>query len=359
MITQLSKKKILLIYPYFSTFVEQDFKILSEKYSVDKYHFIQSKNIFIFLYQFLRQFFNLLSRGWKYSAFFIWFADYHSFLPVLFAWIFSKKSLIVVGGYDATAFPLISYGVFQKKNGRYFCAKYSFKMTDYILPVTKSLIKSINTQISPPHKIEIGITHFVKNVEQKIKVIHTGFDVEIWDPKDVIKKKNSVLTVASVNNERTFFIKGLDLYFETARLLPQFTFTVIGLQSNMLVYANKIAPGNVTCLGYIPQDTLIQEFKKSVVYAQFSITEGLPNVVCEAMLAGCIPVGSNVGGIPELIETTGILINERSPEIAKKAILDAYNLFENDNYYGLHCRKFIVEKCSKSKRRNELESILG
>jgi glycosyltransferase involved in cell wall biosynthesis len=95
------------------------------------------------------------------------------------------------------------------------------------------------------------------------------------------------------------------------------------------------------------------------VYAQFSITEGLPNVVCEAMLAGCIPVGSNVGGIPELIETTGILINERSPEIAKKAILDAYNLYENDNSFGLQCRKYIVEKCNKSKRINELESILG
>jgi hypothetical protein len=108
MTNQLPKKKILLVYFSFSTFVEQDYKILSEKYKVDKYHYIHSKRTFIFFYQFLRQFFFLLFRGWKNDAFLIWFADYHSFLPVLFARIFSKKSAIVVGGYDLTAFPSIS-----------------------------------------------------------------------------------------------------------------------------------------------------------------------------------------------------------------------------------------------------------
>lgn len=42
------------------------------------------------------------------------------------------------------------------------------------------------------------------------------------------------------------------------------------------------------------------------IYLQPSLTEGLPRGVIEAMARGCPVIGSNVGGIPELIETDKI-----------------------------------------------------
>jgi glycosyltransferase involved in cell wall biosynthesis len=37
----------------------------------------------------------------------------------------------------------------------------------------------------------------------------------------------------------------------------------------------------------------------------------MPNTLCEAMLCECIPIGSNVNGIPDAIGDTGIIVKKR------------------------------------------------
>jgi hypothetical protein len=78
-------KKILFVYTNYSTFVKTDFEILSEMHSVKPYQFKPVKGLLKTAWQMLLQLLFLLLNIWKFDAVFIWFADYHSFLPVLFA----------------------------------------------------------------------------------------------------------------------------------------------------------------------------------------------------------------------------------------------------------------------------------
>jgi len=77
---------------------------------------------------------------------------------------------------------------------------------------------------------------------------------------------------------------------------------------------------NITFKGFVPQKYLYKYYKNAR-YTIFSsndrlitMTEGLPNVVIEAMASGSIIVASNVGGVSEVIRNgeNGFLYNPYS-----------------------------------------------
>jgi glycosyltransferase involved in cell wall biosynthesis len=48
--------------------------------------------------------------------------------------------------------------------------------------------------------------------------------------------------------------------------------------------------------------------------------EGFPNALGEAMACGCVPIGSNVSGIPELIGDTGLILSEKNVLYLERSI---------------------------------------
>ena len=58
---------------------------------------------------------------------------------------------------------------------------------------------------------------------------------------------------------------------------------------------------NVEFWGYLDSEGMKRFYSAITYYIQPSYTEGLPRTVVEALAAGCLAMGSNVGGIPELI----------------------------------------------------------
>lgn len=70
---------------------------------------------------------------------------------------------------------------------------------------------------------------------------------------------------------------------------------------------NKLGLENdVVFHGSLQHDEVFRELEKIDLYIQPSLQEGLPRSVVEAMSLGCPVIGSNVGGMPELISQSMI-----------------------------------------------------
>ena len=294
------KKKVLFVYPSFSTFVKTDYEILSEEYEVTKYHFNQVKGNIRGLIQLLKQFIFLCINGWKFDIFYIWFADYHSFLPVFFAKLFSTKSFVVVGGYDVARIRKLGYGAFIT-SVRGWAAKYSMKNCTLSLPVSSYVARKVK-----------AITGRTNNF-----TIYNCINLEkAAVPKQV--KRDIILTVVKVDNQRTYLIKGLDTYIEIARQLPEFQFYIVGLDVNKFAREISEFPANTQVFGFVEHQKLIEFYSRTMIYCQLSRSESFGVALAEAMFYGCISLIINEGGMPEIVGNDGIMVKRNVEEIASK-----------------------------------------
>lgn len=352
------RKRALLVYTAYSTFVREDYGILSAEYSVFKYHFMASKAVLPFVYSIIKQLLFCIFMLWRYSVIYIWFADYHAILPVFFGKLFRKQTVIVVGGYDAMYIPVIDYGVFKRENSiRARSVRYAFRNVDLIIPVDESLVHSVNYYADPNEEgFIVGVTHFVRGIDEKIEVVPTGYHPDFWTYDESKVKRQSVITIAGANDEVTFRRKGLDFLMEIAKRMPDIPFYIAGLHGVMEEKAKQEATKNVHFLGYIDYVKLPALVGEHKVFAQFSLCEGLPNSLSEAMLCGCIPVGSAVNGIPKGIGSAGFVLQ-------KKDVNEAVNMIrlalQQDEKLGERGRQHIIENFHYDLRREKILELIN
>lgn len=92
------------------------------------------------------------------------------------------------------------------------------------------------------------------------------------------------------------------------------------------VLAERIAAagleGVVTLLGAVPEERVIAELHRAHIFALASWHEPLGVAYMEAMAAGVPTVGTDAGGVPELIENgrSGLLVPPRNPQALAEAI---------------------------------------
>lgn len=292
-------KSILFIYTNFSTFVKTDFEILSEEHSVKRYQFKPAKGLLKTAWQMFRQLLFLLLNIWRFDAIFIWFADYHSFLPVLFAKLIGKKSFVVIGGYDICRIPSLKYGVFVSKF-RGFFALNSMKYSTSNLTVSNYVDRRLRW-ILP---------------ESNHKMIYNC--VNLANDKPITQKRNLVLTVGQINNEQTFFRKGIDTFIEVAKRAPEIEFMIIGFYKEELMHLIPDMPTNLTLLKKVNQHELIKYYSEAKIYAQFSRMDTFCLTLAEAMLFGCYPIITNEGGMPEVIGRFGEITARNADHISER-----------------------------------------
>ena len=151
-------------------------------------------------------------------------------------------------------------------------------------------------------------------------------------------------------------IKGLDFLMEVARRMPDEKFVLFRDMNNSKHLLN--APDNVEILsGRFTLDQLAHYYSRAKVYTQFSLTEGFPSVVCEAMLSECIPVVSSAGGMPDIVGEIGYVMKERAVETAVSMVKMA--LDSEDDKVGVAAREKIKKYYTPEIRAKKLLQILA
>lgn len=353
------KKTLIFVKPADSSFIISDQKILERSYSVLPFLIASANKKGNFLLSLAKLAFFLLRNAGRTDAFVCWFGDYHTAVMVFVARLTAKKTVILAGGQEAICYKELGKGVYQKPF-RAWCVKYALRNATLILPNHASLIyhENIFYNADKPH-ID-GIRHYVKGIKGKIIVVPNGIDFSRIDRNSAIEKDpNLVLTVGTMNKEADFYNKGFDLFIALSRLHPDRDFVLIGtkrtyhewIESNYKVSEIK----NLKIIpSFCPDEILREYFNKAKVYLQISITEGMPVSLGEAMLCECIPVGSNVNGIPDAIGDTGVLVYNRDIEELSSALELAFRMDT-----GLKARQHTLANFSIKQREEAMISAIS
>ena len=289
--SQNSDTRILFSSTLFVPFIEEDEKILARHFPIER----------------------LVARGFKAllkiplgvlrsDITLSWFGSVYAGYAVFLARLLGKKSVVVVAGVDASKDEEINYGIWLSPWKSVF-VRYAFRNADRILTVDPFL------QREAMRLAEYDGSNIIS--------IPFGFDSAKWKPEG--EKKAMVLTVAACEDEWRMKKKGIDKLIEAARVMSDVSFRVIGIHERLVPGLKAVIPPNMEIIPYVPRDELLSHYQQAKVYCQPSYTEGLPNTLCEAMLCGCIPVGTIAGGIPTAIDSAGYLVPYRD----QQALVDA------------------------------------
>ena len=349
---------LLFVHLALSSFVREDVRILGKEYRLAFFRFggprTQKPGLLALIGLLLRQCGWLLRELPRAEGVYGWFADYHMVLPVLAARLFRKPVCIVVGGFDAIRLPQLGYGV-ALSWWRWPLVRMVFRMADLLLPVSPSLVYSKNRFSEWPEETEQGLRVLAPRVTTAIHVVPTGYDPDVW-PLGPMEREPVVGTVGLVDSDRTFHRKGIDLFLEAARLMPRVRFRVVGMVVEEMARERYDLSANVELLGPVSREELVAHYHGMSVYVQLSRAEGLPNVLCEAMLCGCVPVGSAAFGIPEGIGEAGFVVEEPDPSKIAAVIRRALSA-------GARCReaarRHIATRFHLDVRRNTLLRVVS
>jgi glycosyltransferase involved in cell wall biosynthesis len=172
------------------------------------------------------------------------------------------------------------------------------------------------------------------------------------------KLPNSFVTLASIGDMTRFKLKGIDIVLELARIYPHCTFTIIGIQENITNQLIDI-PENVFLFPFLAQVEFKDKLLGSEFVLQLSISEGFPNALCEAMLCGCIPIGSSVGAIPRIIDDTGYLIENADIDYIMRKFSDILLLDQERKLeLAIKARQRIIENFHISKREKDIVELI-
>jgi glycosyltransferase involved in cell wall biosynthesis len=193
--------------------------------------------------------------------------------------------------------------------------KLFFNMKKVILENAKSI-----TVVSTAIKKEI---HKKINPNLKIEVISMGVDSKLFNPNkydENLKKKYNIngplLLFVGRLDERKGIKYLLNALPSIIKMFPKTKLLIIGegpLEAELKSISTDLnLDKNVIFTGPITHTSLPSFYSTADIYIGPSLTEGFGLTFVEAAFSGCIPIGTNVGGIPDIIQnnSTGYLVEK-------------------------------------------------
>lgn len=276
--------------------------------------FRKTTNVVIKIFNFIKAQFEItvnLCKVAKQTHVFIFFIGGESLvLPVLVGKLLRKKMILCHPGSAIKSaqfqqIPLISFLRFS----RFFVRLLVNNITVY----SKNII----------------VEDDLENFRFKTLVAHEHFlDVDgCCSPPPINLRDNCVGYVGRLTAEKGVmtFIEAISII---SKKMTNFNFAIIGSgplseKIKKEIIKNNLS-GNVTLFGWVPHQELFDHFKKMRLFVLPSLTEGLPNVVLEAIANGVPVLVNPVGALPDIIKDydNGFLLKSTDPKILAAKIIE-------------------------------------
>lgn len=236
-------------------------------------------------------------------------------LPMLMAKLLNKKVVIVLAGN-----PLINEKINNNKLTYItnILSKFNLFAADKIVVYSPSIIEERSLE-RYKYKIETLHRHFLDF--DKFHVI-TKFN----DRKNIVGYVGTLHEVKGVMN----LVHSIPLFNDKT-----IDFMIIGdgkLISQIKEYKDRNDLNRLKILGWIEHDELPKFLNQFKLLVLPSYSEGLPNVILEAMACGTPILTTNVGAISDFIEdgVNGFILTNNSPLEIKNKVTDFFLLEDKD-----------------------------
>jgi glycosyltransferase involved in cell wall biosynthesis len=323
--------RVFFVHTGNETFTKIDRELLSEMFEVMDFHAARK-----FPVDFLRYW-----RGVHQSdVVFCWFASWNSLWAVLLARLLRKKSVLVIGGYDVANLPEANYG-HQRGGLKKWISSNAMQWAYVLLPFSyhswQEAQDNAGTQIDKMKLIYIGVPDPFGELPQT-------------------SKERMALTVGNVewgNLKR----KGIEPFVRAAAFLPDVQFVIVGKWADdSIEYLKSIAAPNVLFTGRVSDEELLEYYLRASIYVQASLHEGFGLSVAESMLAGCVPVVTRSGSLPEVVGECGVYTALPAPQDLSEVISAA---LQSPIELRLGCRNRILTEFPLARRRKALLEIIS
>ena len=219
--------------------------------------------------------------------------------------------------------------------------------TDAVITVSKTLKESIVK--------DYGLN------ESKVFAIPNGVDKNIYK-KDSIKKTNKVLYIGRFSMEKGIellpeIINGVlsqdkEIIFEIVASLEENNlpedFSMV--QKKLEELEEKYSGRLIWHKADLARDEIAELYSEALIFIQPSLYDSFPTTMIEAMLFGKLVIGSDVGGIPELVGDAGIIVSPKPLNFINSILKlkDDYRLRERySNRASDRAKNFFWDKIAK------------
>jgi len=251
-------------------------------------------------------------------------------LPMILAKLLRKRIILVVAGIPEKS------AEFRKdilSKPTKILGKINIKFSNKIVLYSKNIIKEralekyrAKITITHRHYVDLNSFWIKRTIDERKNVV--GYIGRLSEEKGILNLIEAIPAILKIDKEISFLIGG------DGSLLDRIT-----------EYIHKKSIKNkVKMIGWIPHKKLSKYLNKLKLIVIPSYTEGLPNIMLEAMACGTPVLVSPVGGILDVIEhgKNGFLLKNNSPECIANSVLYILKLGEI-NHISNNARK-TVEK---------------
>lgn len=253
--------------------------------------------------------------------------------PMLFGKILRKKIIIRSDGRPSVTLKKY-YEISTKRKIILFemIEKLSYSLADKLVPESRNNVDFYNL-----HKYQKKIAYGSQYIEAPFfridkklaeRTYRIGFISRHFSKgKGVLEFTQSLSQILKTEDDKAIMIGDGDLKENVIQIL-----------------ADNSIQNNVILTGRIKHEELISYLNNTQIIVVPSYTEGLSNLILEAMGCGCIVVATPVGGTPDVIKDseTGFIIEIASPECIANNIIRAMNHPDLEKI-GENAHKFVKD----------------